>query len=325
MNKHEALTRRAALTGGVLMLGAAITGAGTSIARATDRPSEEGYASVPGGRIYWRRFGGGDKTPLLTLHGGPGAAHNYLLSMQALADERPVVFYDQLGCGKADSPADEGLYTIARAVDEIDAVRAALKLDQVILYGHSWGTLQAIEYLCQGRGAGVEKLVLGGALASVPQVVAGLQRRIAEIPGDFASRLRALEAAGRTATPEYAALTQQFYDRYVLRTAPSPDALVSFESLARSIAYRVLNGPNEFTITGRIRNWDRRSDLKAITQKTLITTGEFDEITLDCHQTIRDGISGPARLAVMTGCSHLTMVEEPDRYNMLIRNFLAEA
>ncbi|RYG10065.1 MAG: peptidase, partial [Burkholderiales bacterium] len=63
----------------------------------------------------------------------------------------------------------------------------------------------------------------------------------------------------------------------------------------------------------------------AITQHTLITTGEFDEITLDCHETIRDGVAGPAHLVVMTGCSHLTMVEQPGLYNALIRDFLRAA
>src|SRR3954463_13782381 len=49
----------------------------------------------------------GNKTPLLALH-GPGAAHNYLLTMQALAEDRPMIFYDQLGCGKAAPPPMSG-------------------------------------------------------------------------------------------------------------------------------------------------------------------------------------------------------------------------
>jgi len=119
-----------------------------------------------------------------------------------------VIFYDQLGCGKADAPADEKLCTIQRAVDELDAVRCALGLDRVILYGHSWGTILAIEYLCQGRGAGVEQLILSGALASVPQFVAGIQRLIDGMPEGFAAKLRAIEAAGRHDTSDYAAVTQ---------------------------------------------------------------------------------------------------------------------
>ncbi len=318
MTNPMMISRRAALAGGAALLSAA----GTAQAAI---PEAEGYAQVPGGKIYWRKFGSGGKTPLLTLHGGPGAAHNYLLSMKALADERPVIFFDQLGTGKADSPADEKIYTIQRSVDELDAVRKALGLDKVILFGHSWGTVLAIEYLCQGRGKGVEKLILGGALASVPQTIAGQQRLIDSLPDGYAAKLHGLEKAGKMETPEYAALTQQFYDNFVLRVPPSPDALVSFEALSKSIAYRVMNGPNEFYITGIIKDWDRRKDLKAITQKTLITTGEFDEVTLDCHETIRDGIAGQKRMVVMKGCSHLTMVEQPDAYNALVRGFLNEA
>lgn len=312
------ISRRGALAGGAALLSAA------GMARAAI-PEAEGYAAVPGGKIYWRRFGSGGKTPMLTLHGGPGAAHNYLLSMKALADERPVIFYDQLGTGKADAPPDEKIYTIQRSVDEVDAVRKALGLEKVVLFGHSWGAMLAIEYLCQGRGAGVEKVILGGALASVPQAIAGQQRLIDAMPDGFAAKLHGLEKAGKMATPEYAALTQRFYDNFVLRGQPSPDALASFEALSKSIAYRVMNGPNEFYITGVIKDWDRRKDLKTITQKALITTGEFDEVTLDCHETIRDGIAGPKRMVVMKGCSHMTMVEKPDDYNTLVRDFLAEA
>jgi len=325
MTMSATCTRRAALIGGAAAMGAGLIGGRPALARMAGIPSEEGYLAVPGGKIYWRRFGSGGKTPLLTLHGGPGAAHNYLLTMQALADERPVIFYDQLGCGKADAPTDEKIYTIQRSVDELVAVREALRLDRVILYGHSWGSMLAIEYLCQGRGAGVEKLILAGALASIPQAVAGMQRLIDGMPDGYAHKLHVLEEAGKMQTPEYAALAQKFYDNFVLRAKPSADALASFDALSKSIAYKVMNGPHEFYITGVIKDWDRRKDLKAITQKTLITTAEFDEITLDCHETIRRGIAGPSRLVMMAGCSHMTMCEQPERYNAIVRGFLNEA
>jgi proline iminopeptidase len=316
-------SRRRALRSGAKLLGAALaTSAAAAFAAA---PQTQGYAAVPGGRIFWRKFGSGGKTPLLTLHGGPGSSHNYLLPLQALADERPVIFYDQLGCGRADAPEDESVYSIQRSVDEVDAVRAALGLDRVLLLGHSWGALLAVEYLCQGRGRGVDRLILSGAMASIPQVVAGFDRLFATMPEGWSAKIHALEKAGKTATPEYAELVQKFYDTFVLRVPPSPEVLATLEALSRSPAYRVLNGPNEFTIVGKIKDWDRRKDLKAITQKTLITTGEFDEITLDCHETLRDGIAGKARLAVMTGCSHLTMNEKPDQYNALLRGFMNEA
>src|SRR6185295_14933143 len=102
--------------------------AGLALARgfaksATAQPVEEtGFVDVTGGKVWWRRFGKDkSKTPLLLLHGGPGAGHNYLLPMQALADERPVIVYDQLGCGKSDAPEDAKFYTFARFGDEVDA------------------------------------------------------------------------------------------------------------------------------------------------------------------------------------------------------------
>ncbi|MFT4251702.1 MAG: proline iminopeptidase-family hydrolase [Caulobacter sp.] len=324
MTRSMGWTRREAWRGG-MSLGALLGVAGAAGSTRAGIVQEEGYAEVPGGRIYWRRFGSGDKTPLLALHGGPGASHSYLLPLQALADERPVILYDQLGCGRADAPDDDGAYSIQRSVDEVDAVRAALGLDRVALLGHSWGALLAVEYLCQGRGRGVDRLILSGAMASIPQVVAGFERLFATMPDGWGAKIHALEKAGKTGTPEYAELVQRFYDAFVLRVPPSPDVLATLEALAKSPAYRVLNGPNEFTIVGKIKDWDRRKDLGAITQKTLITTGEFDEITLDCHETLRDGIAGPARLAVMAGCSHLTMNEQPARYVALLRGFLNEA
>jgi len=281
-----------------------------------------GYAPVPGGRVWWKTVGSGSKTPLLTLHGGPGAGHDYLLPLGALADDRPVIFYDQLGCGKADSPPQEAVYTIQRSVDEVDAIRAALGLESLILFGNSWGSVLAIEYLCQGRGRGVDKLILSGALASVPQAAAGQQHLISQLPNGGGRRLHELEAAHQERSPEYAALAQQFYDRHVCRRIPYPQEVeATFAILARSTAYRVMNGPNEFTITGVIKDWDRRADLGPIRTPTLITTGEFDEVTLDCHETLRDGIEG-STLQVFSDCSHLTMNEKPEEYVAALRAFI---
>src|SRR5258707_7361045 len=65
-------------------------------------PAGEGYAPVVG-RVRWRVARSGPRTPLLLLHGGPGAGHDYLEPLSALADERPLMFYP-LGCGPSDRP-----------------------------------------------------------------------------------------------------------------------------------------------------------------------------------------------------------------------------
>ena len=311
------LHRRAVLAG----MAASIA----SVAHARPRAriaQKTGFASVPGGKVWWQKVGHGHKTPILTLHGGPGAGCDYLEPLSALAEGRSVIFYDQLGCGRSDSPPDESLYRFPRFVEEVDAVRAALHLDRIILYGHSWGSMLAIEYLLDRGGHGVEKLILGGALASVPQATAGEMRLIGAMPEGTGARLHQLERENRTDSPEYQRLVELFYHLYLCRLEPWPAQLnKAVENLSKSPAYRIMNGPNEFTITGNIKDWDRSRDLGAIRLPTLLITGEFDEVTLDCHETIRDGIAG-SQLVVLKGCSHMAMLEKPDTYNRTMRDFM---
>jgi proline iminopeptidase len=285
-------------------------------------PVETGSIDVPGGRVWWKKAGNGDALPLLLLHGGPGASHNYLLPIEALAAERPVIFYDQLGCGRSDAPPQPEHYRIERFVEEIDLIRKALGLDRIALFGHSWGSILAIEYLVTGHGQGVEKLILAGAIPSVPMFTAGLDRLIRALPDGAGERIMALQEDGRTDTPEFHALLGRFFARHVIRTAPTPEFERSIASLAISPAYAIMNGPNEITVTGTIRNWDRLAQLGTIRVPTMLTTGEYDEVTIDCHETVRDAIPGAA-LHILPECSHLTMIEAPDAYNALLGSFLA--
>src|SRR6185295_11111472 len=126
----------------------------------------EGRIEVPGGRIWYRIVGSGTKTPLLVLHGGPGMSSAYLSPLAALADERPVIFYDQLGAGRSDRPTDSTLWTVDRFVQEIPRIRQALGLREVHLYGHSWGTILAVEYLLT-QPQGVRSVILSSPAISI--------------------------------------------------------------------------------------------------------------------------------------------------------------
>lgn len=81
----------------------------------------KGYIPVTGGNIGYKIVGvNRKKIPLLVLHGDPGALHDYLEPLEALSDERPVIFYDQLECGNSDKPSDVSLWTIERFVNELE-------------------------------------------------------------------------------------------------------------------------------------------------------------------------------------------------------------
>jgi len=132
----------------------------------------EGRLDVPGGSVWYRRLGEGDATPVLMLHGGPGAGSDYIAPFgEALAADRPVVLWDQLGCGRSDAPDDPSLWTLDRFVAEVDAVRDGLGLEHMHLLGQSWGGWLAIEYMCR-RPEGIVALVLASTSASIPQFMA---------------------------------------------------------------------------------------------------------------------------------------------------------
>jgi proline-specific peptidase len=84
--------------------------------------------------------------PALVLHGGPGGNHHNLVSFQALADTRPVIFYDQIGCGKSDRPEDPSLWVAERYFDEVKTIHDGLGLKKYHLIGHSWGTALAVGF-----------------------------------------------------------------------------------------------------------------------------------------------------------------------------------
>ena len=118
-----------------------------------------------GHRVWTKTVGDGPGLPLLLLHGGPGGGHDYLEPLEVLSSERPVIFYDQLGCGKSDMPDNRAWWTIERFADEIQEVREALGLERCHVLGQSWGGWLGIEYMLR-QPAGVQSIVLASTSAS---------------------------------------------------------------------------------------------------------------------------------------------------------------
>ena len=287
--------------------------------------TEEGMIELESGfKIWFRCVGDGDATPLLLLHGGPGAGHDYLEPLDELADTRRVVFYDQLGCGKSERPDDVGLWTLERFVREVDEVRAALGLESVHLLGQSWGGWLGIEYMLS-QPAGVQRLVLASTSASMPQYKAETRRLREDLPVDVQQALDKYEALGDYHNPEYEEAVMAFYQKHVCRLPEWPDCVMrTVANLENNPVYETMNGPNEFTTIGNLKDWDRTERLNEIQVQTLITVGQYDEVTPACAETLRAGIPN-SRLVVFEDSAHLAHVEEQARYLEVVRDFLDES
>ena len=283
---------------------------------------DQGFVDVPGGRVWYRRFGGGDELPVLILHGGPGSASYYMEPLaERLGQHRPAIVYDQLGCGRADHPDDDSLWTVDRSVAELDAVRSALGLNRCHLLGHSWGGWLAIDYMSR-RPAGIERLVLASTSASIPQFMAEARKLIAQMPEPFRTTIIELGAREEYDNPEYLEAVNVFYRLHLCRMDPWPEAMRKGEKTASTRPYQVMNGPTEFDVIGRLATWDRTADLGAIDVPTLITVGRYDEITPACAQTIHEGVRN-SRVVQFENSAHTAHLEEAERYAQVVEDFLS--
>jgi L-proline amide hydrolase len=296
---------------------------------AQTRPEREGTIPFKGYETWYRIVGTGEepgKLPLLCLHGGPGAAHDYLDSLSAMADTgRRVIFYDQLGCSRSSIPESKPeMWTVDLYVEEVDAVRKALGLERIHLLGQSWGGMLAMEYALT-QPEGLASLTVASSPASMIQWVAEANRLREELPPEVQQTLLKHETAGTVDSPEYLEAMQLFYDRHVCRVVPNPDYVQrTFASIEKNPeVYHTMNGPSEFHVIGTLKEWDIIPRLGEIRVPTLVTSGRFDEATPLIAGTVHEGIPG-SRWVIFEESSHMPHAEETERYLAVLDEFLSE-
>lgn len=282
----------------------------------------DGFATVSGYKLYYKIFGSENPETLLCVHGGPGLTHDYILSIADLAkDGYKVVFYDQLGCGKSDVPKNLNMFTIERAVEDLEGFRAVMNLGRIHLFGSSYGGLLAIAYALKYQ-KNLKSLISAGGLASVPHTIMGMDELKAQLPPDVRDVMKKYEDVGDYSNPEYVKAVDVFYKGYFCRLPEWPkEVMYSLEHVSLPV-YGTMNGPNEFTIVGNIRHWDVTSKLGKIRVPTLVTAGKYDEVSPKEARSIHNGIKS-SRLVIFQKSAHLTMWEERDKYMTVVRNFLS--
>jgi L-proline amide hydrolase len=284
----------------------------------------EGYADFRGYRTWYRVAGelGSGATPLLALHGGPGSTHHYFAPLEGLAPERPVVVYDQIGCGGSDRPQDiEWSVDVFR--EEVDTVRSELGLDRIHLLGTSWGGMLALEHVLSGT-EGIVGLILSSTLASVDQWAAEQLRLRNALPADVVEVFERHERAGTYHDPEYDEAMEAYSDRHFYR-GPKPRAELEAMNAGKAVdVYNAMQGPNEWTVTGALRGWDVRNRLGKIDVPTLVIRGRHDMSTDPISATLVNGIEG-AREVVLENSSHTPVLEETEQFLEAISEFMRDA
>lgn len=162
----------------------------------------EGYVHVRGYRTWYRIMGqpanAPGRRPLVFLNGGPGVPwpDRYPWFDDLVASGRPVVLYHQLGCGRSDRPDQPSLWTVDLFVAELAALRGALGLDAVHLFGLSWGGMLALEYALT-QPDGLLSMILVGTPVDVPLFEKEARRLRAELPPSTQKVFERVEARWR--------------------------------------------------------------------------------------------------------------------------------
>ncbi|MFB9769155.1 proline iminopeptidase [Lactiplantibacillus modestisalitolerans] len=264
-------------------------------------------------------------TPLLLLHGGPGSTHNYFEAFDALAAAtgRPVVTYDQLGCGQSSLPTEQTVYQAQTWLAELANLRTALHLDRVHLLGQSWGGMLAIMSLCDQRPAGIQSLILASTLSSA-KLWAQEQHRLIKLmaPADQ----QAIATAERTGDFSGHAY-QAANDRFMWQHASGPVTAASPEFLRRPKrggrqAYETAWGPNEYCPTGTLADYDYTARLAEIKVPTLITSGTDDLCTPLVAKTMLDHLPN-AQWHLFAHSRHMAFIDEPEAYRACLTAWLA--
>lgn len=293
---------------------------------------EEGLVENGGVLLYFKSVGRGP--PLVVVHGGPGASHDYLLPyLYRLASSYRLVFIDERGSGRSPRLEDTSQYTVEKMADDVEAVRSALQLGKIALLGHSYGgvVVQAYAFKYQQN---LSHLILGSTFSSTRELNEALARMKQAMPAEKRTRLEALERAGLFGKgepyeggrypDEYAKLAWgigYFPKLYGARPDANYDPLLQNTTNSWEL-YRTMWGSHgEFVVDGNLREVEWVDRLAEIRVPTLILVGDHDESDPAMSREMNAKIAG-SKLVVLPSSGHMTFVDQPDLFIKAITDFV---
>jgi proline iminopeptidase len=288
----------------------------------TSCTTDGAYLSVPGGRVWYEIVGAGKKgVPLLILHGGPGFPHDYLRPLEDLAADRPVIFYDQLGCGRSDRPDNLDFWTVDHFVEELSLIRKELNLDTIHLLGHSWGTMLAVDYALR-ESVGLLSIVLSSPPLSIKRWLEDADRNRSKLPKNVQDTLKKHERDGTVETEEYKEADRIYASNFICRLSLTPEEVQrSIEGMGE-IVYRTMWGASESYMKGsRLEHYDREDRLNELSMPVLFTCGRYDEASPEATAAYHAQIPG-SEFVVFEKSAHMPHLEERLAFIDAVNNFL---
>ncbi len=282
----------------------------------------ESFYDFRGNKIHYVVYGEQTgKAPLLCIHGGPGASHNYLLALKELSSERQIIFYDQLGCGKSDRPLGTDYMNINYYYEELKALVEHLGYDKIHILGQSFGGTLALEFLLNTDCHNILSVIFASPALSSVQFTADAQKRFNELPPELSSIINKYGDIDKVPADEAAQIGEYFFINFVVRnTGECPELAETFESMNNEI-YNFMWGPSEFSVVGSLKDYDRTNELSKIKIPVLFTCGRYDEVSADTCKTYSEAVP-LGSLNVFENSSHMAHIEEKESFLISVGDFI---
>ena len=294
-------------------------------------PIQEEFVDAGGVLVFTRTLGTGK--PLVILHGGPGASHDYFLPyLLPLARKHRLIFIDERGSGRSEKLEDPAGYTVEAMVEDVEAVRLALGLGRVDLLGHSYGGVLAQAYALRYQ-KNLEHLILCSTFHSTRKMNEVFRRIKEKMAPELRDRIAKMEAAGlyghgkeyerNRYTDEYMiAAWGEGYFPYLYRNRPDPNYSPTASGAMSWDLYREMWGSNgEYVIDGNLASAEYEARLPGIRVPTLITVGDHDECDPSLSREMQALIPG-SKLVVLPESGHMTFVDQPGLFLRAVDGFL---
>ena len=293
--------------------------------------SSQGFVDANGVFIFYKTVGRG--APLLVLHGGPGASHDYFLPyLLPLMRRNRLVFIDERGCGQSQKLANPAAYTVEAMVEDVEAVRQKLNLGKINLLGHSFGGVLAQAYALKYQ-QNLSGLVLCSTFQSTSKMNEVFKAMKAKMAPELRARIDKMEKAGlyghgrdyeknRYSAEYMIASWGEGYFPYLYGKRPDANYdPVANGAMAWDVYREMWGSHGEFVIDGNLVSAEYEDRLPSIRVPTLITVGDHDECDPSLSRIMNEKIPG-SKLVILPESGHMTFVDQPGQFVAAVNQFL---
>jgi proline iminopeptidase len=292
---------------------------------------DEGFVDANGVLIYYEAFGKGD--PLLIVHGGPGASHDYFLPyLLPLARTNRLIFIDERGSGRSQKIENVSDYTVEKMVEDVEAVRKELNLGKISLLGHSYGGVLAQAYALKYQ-ENLSHLILCSTFHSTSKMNEVFKKILGKMTPELKTRIEKMEKEGlfghgrdfeknRYTNDYMTAAWGEGYFPYLYQNHPDPNYdPVANGNTAWDLYREMWGSDGEFIIDGNLKSVEYGDRISTIKVPTLITAGDNDECDPSLSREMNEKIAG-SKLVIFPKSGHMTFVDQPALFISAVDEFL---